>query len=394
MIAIFLAPVYIALNAYIFLWFMRYMSACSHYFEKWQFGAVTLIIYSFFALSILFAFLFPIRWLKHVSNIWFGMIAYILLTVAFADLVRILLKHVIKINPEKLSSPRLFIANGTICIIIIAALTIYGYFHARHIQVTPYTVFINKECGGYDSMKVVLTADLHLGYNMGNAQMKQMVKKINAQKPDLVVIAGDFFDNDFDALKDPDKIADTLRDIESTCGVYACYGNHDIQEKILAGFTFDQTEKKESDPRMDAFVEDAGIILLRDKGVLIDDSFYLYGRADKERPGRGIEKRKTPAELAAQAAPDKPLIVIDHEPDELDELSEAGVDLDLCGHTHDGQIFPGNITINFFWENAYGYLKKGNMHNIVTSGVGVFGPNMRVGTKSEICSIEIKFKKN
>lgn len=394
MIAVFLSPVYIALNAYIFLWFTRYMRACSHYFERWQFGAVTLIIYGFFALSILFAFIWPVRWLKHISNIWFGMVAYILFTIAAADLVRIILKYVIRISPEKLSSPGLFIANGTICILIIATLTVYGYFHARYIQVTPYTVSIDKECRGRDSMKIVLTADLHLGYNMGNAHMKQMVKKINNQNADLVVIAGDFFDNDFDALKDPDKIASTLRDIKSTFGVYACYGNHDIQERILAGFTFDRNGKKESDPRMDAFVKDAGITLLRDEGILIDNSFYLYGRADRERPGRGIEQRKTPVELTSRADPDKPFIVIDHEPDELGELAEAGVDLDLCGHTHNGQMFPGNLTIQFFWENAYGYLKKNNMHNIVTSGVGVFGPNMRVGTKSEICSIEIEFKKN
>ena len=74
-----------------------------------------------------------------------------------------------------------------------------------------------------------------------------------------------------------------------------------------------------------------------------------------------------------------PVLVIDHEPRELQELADTGVDVDLCGHTHDGQVFPGNIVIRFFWENPCGYLKKGNMHNIVTSGVGLFEPNMRVG---------------
>ena len=76
---------------------------------------------------------------------------------------------------------------------------------------------------------------------------------------------------------------------------------------------------------------------------------------------------------------------------ELKELADAGVDLDLCGHTHDGQMFPGNLVTDMMWENSYGYLKKGKMHNIVTSGLGVFGPDMRVGTKSEICRIKIKF---
>ena len=193
------------------------------------------------------------------------------------------------------------------------------------------------------------------------------------------------------ALDDPEKLAEILRGIRSKYGVYACYGNHDIQEKILAGFTFGSKEKKESTPEMDEFLEKAGITLLRDEYVLIDDSFYLYGRPDYERPGRGIDKRKTPQEITEGMDVSLPVLVIDHEPRELQELADTGVDVDLCGHTHDGQVFPGNIVIRFFWENPCGYLKKGNMHNIVTSGVGLFGPNMRVGTKSEICDVSICF---
>ena len=88
----------------------------------------------------------------------------------------------------------------------------------------------------------------------------------------------------------------------------------------------------------------------------------------------------------------KPIFTIYNEPNELDELSKAGTDVLLCGHTHDGQIFPGNIFIKLFWENACGYLQKGNMHNIVTSGVGIYGPYIRVGTHAEICPITVNFK--
>lgn len=391
MTAIFLSPVYLLLNVYIFIWLTRYMNACTHFFQKKWVRFCLLAVYSFFALSILLAFFFPFGWLKALSNLWFGSLLYILFIIVIGDFVRIILKYVIKIAPEKLSSRKLFITTGTLCITVIFSLSFYGYIHARNIQTTDYTISIDKKCGEHRSMKIVLAADLHLGYNIGNAQMKQMVQKINAQHPDLVVIAGDFFDNDFDAVKDPDEISRTLRKINSTYGVYACYGNHDIQEKVLAGFTFSQSEKKASDPRMDAFLKDSDITLLRDEAVLIDNSFYVLGRADSRRPGRGIDKRKTPSELTMGLDKKKPLFVIDHEPHELNELSVQGIDLDLCGHTHDGQLFPGNLFIKLFWENAYGYLKKGDMHNIVTSGVGVFGPNMRVGTKSEICSIEVLF---
>ena len=103
--------------------------------------------------------------------------------------------------------------------------------------------------------------------------------------------------------------------------------------------------------------------------------------------------RKTPAELVEGLDADKPILVLDHQPRELEALAEAGVDVDLCGHTHDGQMFPGNLTVRLFWENACGCLRVGSMHSIVTSGVGLFGPNMRVGTKAEICPITVHFAK-
>ena len=111
-----------------------------------------------------------------------------------------------------------------------------------------------------ENLHIVLAADLHLGYNVGCYQMKKMVDKINRQEPDLVVIAGDIFDNEYEALDNPDRLASILRGIKSKYGVYACYGNHDIQEETLAGFTFgDKNEKKVSDVRVDEFLEDADI---------------------------------------------------------------------------------------------------------------------------------------
>ena len=245
--------------------------------------------------------------------------------------------------------------------------------------------------GAAADLKIVLVSDLHLGYNIGLRQMEKMVAKINAEEADLVVIAGDIFDNEWEAVQEPARMAELLRGIRSTYGVYACYGNHDIEEPILAGFTFRQRAPKASSPQMDAFLSDAGIQLLRDEGVLIAGSFYLYGRADAQRPGVGISERKSPQEITQDMDKTRPIIVIDHQPRELAALAAAGVDIDLCGHTHDGQMFPGNLIVRPFWENFYGYLQKGSMHNIVTSGVGLFGPNMRVGTKAEICSITVHF---
>ena len=291
------------------------------------------------------------------------------MTLGIADGLRLLLKYPLRNlgfpGRELLFSNMGTAVVGAVCAVIISTVSIYGVIRAGNIHTTKYNISVDKKVGSIKELNVVLVADLHLGYNIGCKQMEQMTEKINEQKPDLVVVAGDIFDNEYEALDD--------------------------QEKILAGFTFGSKEKKESIPEMDEFLEKAGITLLRDEYVLIDDFFYLYGRPDYERPGRGIDKRKTPQEITEGMDLSLPVLVIDHEPRELQELAEAGVDVNLCGHTHDGQVFPGNIVIRFFWENPCGYLKKGNMHNIVTSGVGLFGPNMRVGTKSEICDVSIGF---
>lgn len=223
--------------------------------------------------------------------------------------------------------------------------------------------------------------------------MKQMADKINAMEPDIVCIAGDIFDNEFEAIKNPDEIARTLRSIKSKYGVYACWGNHDIEEPILAGFTFGSQKKIGADTQMVDFLKDSGITLLTDQTVLINNNFYLTGREDYSVTIKDKETRKTPAQLTESLDKSKPIIFIDHQPKALQEAADAGVDLNLCGHTHDGQMFPGNLTIGLLWENAYGYLKKDNMHNIVTSGVGVWGPNMRVGTKSEVVEIDVAFTK-
>ena len=401
MVAIYLAPAYLAVCAYILFRTIHWIQVLHSIFQNvWVCRGIGLI-YFFVVFSILIAFMAPAsgfrRFMKLLSNYWLGVLVYTIMTVGIADGLRLLIKYPLK-NVAFPGRELLFSNVGTavvgaVCAVIITTVSIYGMINAGNIQTTKYDISIDKKAGKLDSLNVVLIADLHLGYNIGCRHMEKMVDKINAQNPDLVVVAGDIFDNEYEALENPDRLAAILRGIQSKYGVYACYGNHDIQEKILAGFTFVGKEKKESSVKMDEFLEKSGITLLRDEYVLIDDSFYLYGRPDYERPGRGIDERKSPQEITEDLDLSLPVLVIDHEPRELQELADAGVDADLCGHTHDGQLFPGNLTIKLMWENACGYLKKGNMHSIVTSGVGLFGPNMRVGTKSEICDIMMHFNR-
>ena len=397
MLAIFLAPIYILLNIYVLRWGYLWIGNCHHLFQSRIFRIILTVIYTLIALTPLTGFLirkpaFLHRILKITSNYFLGIFMYILMLLFSIDIVRLILKYAV--HASWMQSRIVFAAVGACCICIVIIISFSGIYHAKHIKVTPYKITVDKSAPDMDSLKIVLLADTHFGYNSGAVHAQEIVDKINEQQPDLVCIAGDIFDNEYDAVREPEKISEILRTIRSKYGVYACWGNHDLNEPILAGFTFKhkkEDSKQLKDPRMKRFLQNSNIQLLEDEAVLIDNSFYVVGRKDASLVEKIEEKRKTPAQLTQKLDKDKTIIVIDHQPKELQDIADAGVDLDLCGHTHDGQTFPGNFTVKFLWENPCGYLQKGSMHNIVTSGSGVWGPAMRVGTDSEICTINLTF---
>ena len=395
MTAFLLAPFYILVNVYVVRWMIRWMGACSHIFQSAVFRAVFIIFYILIASSLLTGFLinkpeFLHRILKNTGNYFLGTFLYIILVIVVVDLVRLILKYVF--HARFLEFRSTFVITGFVCMALIILISVYGILHVGTIKVTPYEVTVNKKVKDMDSLKIVLLADTHFGYSINCRHAQKMVEKINAQNPDIVCIAGDIFDNDYDAISDPEGVCNALKSIKSRYGVYACWGNHDLDEPILAGFTFGGKKKDQADPRMEQLLRNANIHLLTDEAELIDDKFYVVGRNDSSRTHKLGGQRLSPAQLTKDLDLDKPVIFIDHQPQQLQETADAGADLDLCGHTHDGQIFPGNLFIHLFWENSFGYLKKDKMHNIVTSGVGVWGPDMRVGTNCEICPITVHFQ--
>lgn len=396
MAALFLAPLYILINFYVVQWMIHWMGTCHRLFQTMAFRITFVGVYIILSTALLTAFLIKKpaalhRVLKHIGNYFLGTFLYILMVIAVVDLGRLILKYIF--HAPFIGQRSTFVITGLICTILIISLSVYGILHVSHVKATPYEVTVAKAVDSMDSLKVVLLADTHFGYSMGTAQARRIVKKINAENADVVCIAGDIFDNEYDAISRPDELKKILKGIKSKYGVYACWGNHDLNEPILAGFTFNGKEEDCNDPRMEEFLTDAGIHLLDDESVLIDNKFYIVGRRDASRCEKVEGSRQTPAQLTNSLDQSKPIIFIDHQPKELEETAAAGVDLDLCGHTHDGQIFPGNLIIHLFWENSCGYLQKGNLHNIVTSGAGIWGPSMRVGTDSEICPITINFGK-
>ena len=396
MLAFLLAPVYIAVNVYVLRWMFRFIQACfRRFYSKWI-RAVAAVLYLLICLTPLLAFLFPESGLKtfaaRIGNGWLGIFLYLVLLIAALDLIRVCARRIPVIKKRIQQPEKWLAAAGWAVILAVAGISLYGSSNAGNIRITKYSVSIPSESLSGQKLKIVLAADLHLGYSIGYEHVKQMVDKINDLEPDLVCLAGDIFDNRYESIGEPERIAEELSRIDSRYGVYACYGNHDYEEEILAGFTFDSGQKVQIGDKMRELLRDAGIRTLEDEAVLINDSFYLAGRRDYSSEKKSGKTRKSPQELVQGLDPEKPLIVMDHQPRELQELADAGVDLDLCGHTHDGQLFPANIVTGLIWENAYGHQKTGDMDHIVTSGAGIFGPYMRVGTKSEIVKISVEFE--
>ena len=203
MIAILLAPVYLLANYYLLRRVMGWVKAWFPFFRTARHWALPVAVQAFLVCSVVIAFFLPEgefrRAMKLVGNYWLGVLLYVLLAVIAADLLRLLLGHVLPFGHIFVTTKMHRIA-GCVCALAIFAASVWGVINARVIHVTPYEVTVNKTVEGMDEMKIVLVADLHLGYNIGEKQTRQMVTKINEQDADLVVIAGDIFDNEWEAV--------------------------------------------------------------------------------------------------------------------------------------------------------------------------------------------------
>lgn len=310
-----------------------------------------------------------IIWAGHYG---LGFIIYMMLLVNFVDLL-IFLGRFFHVLPVLLSR-KSACAIGTVTLLAAAGLSVYGAYHGSVIQTHHYTVSIPEKSAGGRPLRIALISDLHLGYVIEEKHVEKIVTAVNALNPDIICIAGDIFDGDATALSDSVKLQNLLREMEAGYGVYACLGNHD------AGKTYD---------KMLDFLSGAGIYVLQDEAVIIDNRVVLAGRKDSSPiggQGAGRMAFQWPGE-----SKNLPVIVLDHQPS---NISEYGKDADviLCGHTHRGQMFPFNLVTNAAFDVDYGYYRasEDSPQVIVTSGAGTWGPPQRVGTDNEVADILIE----
>jgi len=332
----------------------------------------------------------PVKFaLQAAGNVWLGFYVY------YGGALSVLL--LLGLILRKLSGGHVAACwhGGILCLSAAMALIllVYGLHHAQQTVVVSYDLNVDKPAAEQgEQLNVVLIGDLHLSVNSRLSTTQRMVELINAQHPDAVVIAGDIFTSSYGGPAHPEQYAEALRGIEAKYGVYAVYGNHDVEETLLGGFPVSPISQAFRTEPMERFFDDCGFITLTDEVVTLPDGVQLAGRVDGEKAGDGTEDRLSAAELLKDIDPEKPVLVLQHEPKEFKTLAEAGADVALCGHTHAGQIFPGNLIVPLFNENAWGYKRVDGLDTFVTAGVGYYGPPMRVGTDSEVTVIHFTFR--
>jgi hypothetical protein len=223
--------------------------------------------------------------------------------------------------------------------------------------------------------RIVFFSDLHISVVNNHSFLKNVVERINSLNPDLILIGGDLIDEKSDKLRKL-KLADELKNLKSKLGVYSITGNHEYINQA------ESTVK---------FLSELGIKFIRDEVVLVDNSFYVIGREDFSKNNFTGIKRKSLDELVRNLEKDKPKILLDHQPLNLNEAVENSIDLQLSGHTHHGQIAPANLITKKVYELSWGYKKKDKTHFYVSSGIGTWGPPIKIGNDAELILIKLKF---
>ena len=208
--------------------------------------------------------------------------------------------------------------------------------------------------------KIVMASDLHIGYHNPRKELARWVDMMNAENPDFILIAGDIVDGSMRPIIE-EQMAEEFHRLQAP--VYACLGNHEF----YAGH-----------PEAKQFYKDAGIHLLVDEAAVVDSAIVIIGRDDRTNM-----RRKPVNELVDAADSSLFTILLDHQPYNLDRAEAAGIDFQLSGHTHRGQVWPISWITDRIYECSWGSHQRGNTQYYVSSGIGIWGGKFRIGTQSE-----------
>lgn len=252
------------------------------------------------------------------------------------------------------------------------AVVVAGIINFNTIRTTEYRIEIPGRSSGIKHLRIAFAADFHLQEGTNVQFVERFAEKIADINPDLMVFGGDIVEGDRQD-ENMTHFEKLLSEIKTKYGIYGVLGNHEYYGGQDKGSFFDK----------------AGIKVLCDTIFIIDSSFNLGGRYDSH-----FNKRRSIGDFLKSATDSLPMILVDHRPTEIDKVSRTSVDVQLSGHTHNGQLFPINFITGKVYELSYGYKKIGNTHFFVTSGIRLWGPPVRTTGKSEIMVIDVTFTRH
>lgn len=301
-----------------------------------------------------------------VGAFWLAIMLYAFLLVLISDFYNLLallvpgLKSLSKaLSPEL----KLFISGFIVLIPVII-----GYINANHPRIVHFEVPARVE----KKLRITFLSDIHLGTTASKVKIERIKALIEESQPDLLIYGGDVLDEDVGPVE-RNKIGYDLLSIKAPLGVYAVTGNHEY----IGGAQ-----------HAVSFLKSFGIKVLQDEWVIIDRSLIIAGRKDKDGVRFGDENRKTVQVLLSDVPSGMPVLLVDHQPFEIDEKARANVFLNLSGHTHHGQLWPLNLITKAIYEQSHGWLESGSSLYYVSCGAGTWGPPLRTSSRPEVVVLD------
>ncbi|MCK9482965.1 MAG: metallophosphoesterase, partial [Candidatus Marinimicrobia bacterium] len=317
-----------------------------------------------------------VRFLEWMGAYWLGAMVYFLLIVIAIDLFR-LINHYVPLIPAGLRQnlQQLKIAVGIAAIIVVSIVLIIGRWNATHPQIKNLEIDIHKKANA-KAITIAFASDIHLGSLVGQRQLKQLVEIIEVKQPDLILFGGDLLDEDLLPVIRR-NLGQCLEELRAPLGKFTVTGNHEFIGGVDNAVQY---------------LENHGITVLRDSSIQLSNGIWILGRDDRDgKRFSGGESRQALNELISEVNSKQPLILLDHQPVNLSESIVNGIDLQLSGHTHHGQLWPLNYITSKLFQISRGYKLIEKTHFLVSSGFGTWGPPIRLASRSEIYFIKVNF---
>ncbi|QWU13899.1 hypothetical protein SAMN04487895_101149 [Paenibacillus sophorae] len=305
------------------------------------------------------------RFLKVIGSYYLALMQFAIILLPVADLFY----WILSITGADVSG---YISEaGAVIVALLAVFLVWGSRNAWSTVLRVHSLGLPKRFER--DLTIAVASDLHLGDIVGNRHLKKMVDRMNAMKPDIVLLAGDVLDDSVEPFV-RHRMSEQLGKLKARYGVFAVLGNHEYYGKDIKKYT--------------DLMSEVGIRVLQDE-VAEAAGVYIVGRKDKTAESMDSEGRKSVASLLEGLDLTRPVIMMDHQPTGFEAAARAGVDVLLSGHTHRGQIAPIHWITRRLFELDWGYLNKENLHVIVSSGYGTWGPPIRLASRSEIIGLSL-----